>query len=343
MSYNTILLMIGAAVIAHCFFLILVLIRLSQKLANRLLSGLLFFLAVRIGVCIGGLVYEDFQLVGTYIGGLCVAMIGPLFYFYQHSLWNPSFRFMPKDAYHLAPAAMILAVVPFLNVKILFAIFAFTLLSMVVYVVLGFRKLNATAGTNRLDDVRWKWAWYFSLGIAAILVLFLGQLLFFRPYIYNAIVTGSALVCYLLSWWAVKHVRLFMREPLRKNGQQAQVLDLGKRIEEVLKNEEMFTNPLMNVSLLANHLKVPAYLVSQAVNDYFKRGFPEILNTLRIRKAEQLLLDSKKSHYTIEAIAYESGFSTLSAFYSMFKKVTLKTPAQYRKYKSGFGDSQSVL
>lgn len=331
MSFDMLPLMIGSAAIAHCCFLILALVRLNKKLANRLLASVLLFLAIRIGSCIAGLIYEDFELIGTYLGALSVAMTGPLFYFYQLSLWDQSFRLHPKSYYHLIPAVLVLFAMPIQNMYIIFGLYLFTLLAMVIYVILGFRKSNSAGSSNRLDDIRWKWTIYFNSGITVILVLFLGQLVFFDPFVYEGIVIGSALVLYFLSLWAVKHVKLFMYDPRKKNGQQ-QIKELGKRIEEILSKEEIFTNPLMNVSRLAKHLRVPAYLVSLAVNDYFERSFPEMLNAIRIQRAELLLIDPKKSHYTIEAIAYESGFSTLSAFYSAFKRANRKTPVEYRKH-----------
>lgn len=340
MQYNVIILMVGAAVVGHCLFLFLVLMRLSRKLANRLLALLLLFLAIRIGACIAGLLYNDFEFTGSYFGAVSVAMIGPLFYFYQRSLWDPSFVLTTKDYFHLIPAVGILIAMPVASIKITAIMYVSSLLSMVVYLIAGFLKWRALGKSNKSDDVRWKWALYFNSGIALIATIFIGQLFFLNPLAYRTIVVVSALVCYFLSLWAVKHVKLFMREPQKKNAKQ-QVQVLGGRIEKVLKQEEMFTNPLLTVSVLAKHLNTPAYLVSLAINEYFEKSFPEMLNEQRINKAKEMLVDFKKKDYTIEAIAYESGFSTLSTFYAVFKKATFKTPSQFRKHNSNESKSES--
>lgn len=332
-----VLLLIGALAIGHCIFLCFLLLRLSRKLANQLLSFLLLFLSIRIGACIAGLLYTDFQFMGAFIGGVAMAVIGPLFYFYQLSLWNPSFKLKPRDYFHFAPPALALGSILVITEQTIFFQFFISMFLMVVYVISGFLQLRAGGSSKRADDIRWKWSLYFNSGIAAITVLFIGQLFFFQPYVYMAVVVTSAMASYGLSLWAVRHVRLFMREPSKRNRKKLKIMALGRRIEEVIKQEKLYTDPLITVSRLARQLNEPAYLVSLAVNEYFKKSFPEILNELRIKKAQKLLVDYNKRQHTIEAIAYESGFSTLSAFYTVFKKFTFKTPSEYRKLKASEG------
>lgn len=53
----------------------------------------------------------------------------------------------------------------------------------------------------------------------------------------------------------------------------------------------------------------------------------EYRNHLRIEQAKKYLMDTK---WSIDVIAEQVGFSTLSAFYTVFKRKTGITPAQYR-------------
>ncbi|MEX0288831.1 MAG: helix-turn-helix domain-containing protein [Flavobacteriaceae bacterium] len=332
MPFYDVLLVIGAVVVSHCFFLVFVLMRLSRKLSNWLLTLLLLFLAIRVAACIGGLLYPDFEFTGSYLTGLSMALIGPLFYYYQISLWNPSLKLKSRDYIHLVPAGIILGLAPLLNPKVLAVVYSAGALIMVIYIGACIINMYRTSAAKRTDEVRWKWTLYLNWGLGMVILLFVGQLFLFREYVYAASVLATALVSYFLSIWAVKHIKLFLQEPRLKNGQKEKVTALGKQIERVLKEEAIFTDPLLTVSRLAKQLSVPPYLVSLAINDYFEKSFPEILSEFRIKKAEQLLTDYEKKHYTVEAIAYESGFNTLSAFYSAFKKITQKTPLQYRKH-----------
>lgn len=63
----------------------------------------------------------------------------------------------------------------------------------------------------------------------------------------------------------------------------------------------------------------------------------EYLNTLRIRKATQLIADTDS---TILHIALLSGFGSLSTFYEVFKRQVRLTPIEYRKQANSRGDKE---
>lgn len=340
MSLYEVLLIVSVLAISHSLFLVFALMRLSQKLSNRLLAFLLLLLSVRIGACLAELQYEGIQFFGTYLGGVAMALIGPLFYFYQLSFWKPSFKLRSRDYYHLIPSVIAFSALPLAREEIIIFMFLFGLIVMLIYVLAGLIAFHRYSNSEQVNSVKRKWGIYFNSGISAVTVLFIGQLFIFEDYAYLSIVVASAIVSYVLSIWAVKHVKIFLNDPVRKDNQQQQIKELGKKIEEMLKMETIFTDPLITISSFAKLLKKPPYLVSQAINAYFKKSFPEIINELRIKKAEQLLIDQSKQHYSIEAVAYESGFNSLSAFYSVFKKTTQKTPSQYRNHylKQGFSE-----
>lgn len=95
-------------------------------------------------------------------------------------------------------------------------------------------------------------------------------------------------------------------------------------IDSHLRRSEAFRDPGLTLAGLAKELGLPAYLVSQAINQQVGR-FSEYVNELRI----QAFLNNYKPKKNVEAIAHQVGFKSRSAFYRAFKAATGKTPSQY--------------
>jgi len=78
------------------------------------------------------------------------------------------------------------------------------------------------------------------------------------------------------------------------------------------------------VGLAPNHL-------SQIINDTWKMGFQEFLNSYRVKAAEALLRDPATSRRSILEIAHEAGFNSKSAFNAAFQRHRGITPTEFRK------------
>ena len=109
------------------------------------------------------------------------------------------------------------------------------------------------------------------------------------------------------------------------------ITELGLKLEQLLITHKPYQNPDCRLAHLAQQLNEPDYLVSQALNKHFGKSFFELMNELRINDALQLLKGETAKKYTIEAICFEVGFNSRTAFYRAFKKHTGKTPSEYLK------------
>ena len=104
---------------------------------------------------------------------------------------------------------------------------------------------------------------------------------------------------------------------------------LMKRIEELVVGKKMFLEPELTLQQIAMTLNEKERNISQAINTIQQRNLNDYINSLRIEYACRLLLENKEK--PIFEVMYESGFSTKGAFNLAFKKVTGKTPTQYRE------------
>ena len=145
---------------------------------------------------------------------------------------------------------------------------------------------------------------------------------------------AAALMLYLLFYHGVQQQLLFQKsKPVKQsNGAQS---DLSKQMVRLMEEEALFKESDLTTAKMAGLLQVKPYLVSAALNNSLQQSFPEFVNRYRIKEAERMLATPAFDHYSIEAIAFESGFNTPSAFYTSFKKATGCTPAEYRGKAQG--------
>lgn len=104
-----------------------------------------------------------------------------------------------------------------------------------------------------------------------------------------------------------------------------------KEIKEKIQEQELFTNPKLNLRALSEALGVKEKELSRLINGCGKVSFYQFINTYRIGKFKQLLESSNAHHFTLLGLATESGFSSKSTFYTAFKKLEGITPKQYEK------------
>ncbi len=102
------------------------------------------------------------------------------------------------------------------------------------------------------------------------------------------------------------------------------------RILEIMKTEEPFLDPDLTLPALAGRAGLPAYQLSQVLNEQLGRNFYEFVNGFRIEKAKTLLGDPAAAAKLL-AVAYDSGFRSKSTFNRVFKEMTGSTPSAFRK------------
>lgn len=327
----TSILVISSIAVSHALFWAVVLIGMNQRLSNRLLAALLIMISLRVGKSVIGMLIPGHMYLFSSVGVVSMSAIGPLLLIFTKTLFDSSYKLTAKDWVQLAPTAVLFVTSFIVEWDILNITYRIFTASVIVYIGITSGFLWSNRETFRADDMKWKWIMYIIAGIGLLSITFVCQLLFYQPLVYQLIVISAALVFYSLSWYAIPRSRLFIAEPQKKLSDTQLYDELGSRIEELLSKEEFYVNTDLTVSTLASRLKVPAYMASRAINQYFNKSFSELIVEYRIRKAEQLLVADSQKSLTIEAIAFESGFNTLSAFYKAFKKINNVTPSQYRE------------
>lgn len=150
--------------------------------------------------------------------------------------------------------------------------------------------------------------------------------------------TATAIAC-VLSLLAFRQSRLFAADEPPTAGDKYSsssltpegAAALHKALLETMENEKPYLNESLNLADLAARLRVPRAHLSQVVNTHVASNFADFLSRYRVDEAERLLADPAWSHLTVEAIGYEVGFRSRSAFHSAYKRLRGETPASARK------------
>lgn len=325
--FETILFFSFAFLAGHALFITLVLILRMPKNNNLFLGILLMLILVRVGKSVLSLAFPERAFLVSIIGLAAMASLGPILWVYVRGLFQLSNTKRRTIIFNLLPTGIIIFIWSWKWLNLAYFVFTIQLL---VYIIASAYFLIKNKEVLKVDNIRLKWAAIILVGVSAIWISFFLQLFAYDRAFYLVIVIASILLYYGLSLWAFSQQKLFIGLKQKKEVETEDYGLIRAQIEQLMK-EEIYIDASLNLSLLAKRLNKQPYLVSRVINDQFNKTFPELLLWYRIKKAEELLLSSLNKTYTVEGIAYESGFSTLSAFYTAFKKETGMTPTQFRK------------
>lgn len=103
---------------------------------------------------------------------------------------------------------------------------------------------------------------------------------------------------------------------------------INKKLIEFLINKKPYLEADLSLQKLAKLIGTKSHYLSQVINQNHHCSFHEFINKYRIEEAKRLLT---KTVLKIEAVAYDSGFNSISTFNASFKKETNTTPSKHRK------------
>jgi YesN/AraC family two-component response regulator len=98
-----------------------------------------------------------------------------------------------------------------------------------------------------------------------------------------------------------------------------------------LKTKKYFSDNLASLSDLAKKIGESPHHVSQVINEKLNISFFELLASYRVEEAKRILSDDKKDKLTVEEVSELVGYNSKTAFNNAFKKLTGKTPSEFRK------------
>jgi AraC-like DNA-binding protein len=336
MKIETLLACLSALALGHCLFLSFYCWQQSHHFPPlRWLSLLLTGLAIRLLKSVILVLFPDSPYLIPAVGLVGTSLIGVFLWFYVRALLakENEITMSRGDWVHFMPSLLIIiAQLIDTHEPMVFALYCLANLHLGLYLAWSWWRIRKQGQYDQ------QWVRYLFAGLVLIWLVFCAHLFVHEMNAYLLTTATATVVLYGISIWGIKRQGALLKhfegkknKHPEKNENQALLHEIAETVERVFSQEKTFTDSNLTVQKLALSLHVPPYLLSKAVNFHFQKTFPELLNQYRIGEATQLLGSLKHRHLSIESIAYDSGFNTLSAFYAAFKKTHQITPAEYQK------------
>ncbi len=106
--------------------------------------------------------------------------------------------------------------------------------------------------------------------------------------------------------------------------------EIQNKLELLMDEKKVYRDSLISLARIAKQTGEPAYIVSQVINERMEASFFEWVAKYRVEEAKKLLTDKSRNLLTIEQVAEEVGYNSKSAFNKVFKKITGRTPSEYK-------------
>ena len=111
-------------------------------------------------------------------------------------------------------------------------------------------------------------------------------------------------------------------------------------LEQAFIENGIHREPGLTVNRVAQYIQHPPYLVSIAINRIHKKKFNSFINEYRVVDMIEHFKQETYNKYTIEGLAKNVGFTSLSSFYETFRRKMNCTPMEYFR---AYCDSDSVV
>lgn len=103
--------------------------------------------------------------------------------------------------------------------------------------------------------------------------------------------------------------------------------ELYQKVIDHLKKNELYLQPELKLETLAHELGTNISTLSKCINEASGDNFNQLINRLRVRHSEVLLL---KNEHSVSEIAEMVGFANRTSFYRSFKLKTGLSPKEYK-------------
>jgi AraC-like DNA-binding protein len=107
--------------------------------------------------------------------------------------------------------------------------------------------------------------------------------------------------------------------------------EMVAKLEDLMSRVKLYQDPDLHLDGLADSMGISSRSLSALINGYYGQNFYNFVNDYRVRDVQRQLQDPGLESKAIQSVFEDAGFNSKSTFNTYFRKVTGKTPSEYRK------------
>ncbi len=204
---------------------------------------------------------------------------------------------------------------------------------------------------SNIDKKKLDWLKYLIIStmvvwIVVAIVILTGLIIGSHHILLNAtIYFFISILIYAIGYGALNHAEVLNQTELEIDAMQDQIKDkyeksnlrdedierLKNDLLEVMQTKKLYLRSELTLTDLAKELGITNHNLSEVLSKSFNKNFYDLINSYRVEEFKELVKNPDYAHYSLLAVAFESGFSSKSSFNTIFKKLTDSTPSEYRK------------
>ena len=236
------------------------------------------------------------------------------------------------------------------------AVLIFNIGQLITYCLLSLQlinrhKLAVATFASSPGFVDLSWLKYFLCGVSFLVLVWLTTLIF--PVLMAYVTIFYFVGVFYMAYYALNQREIFpfseadktaiaevideartsqivQGEPRKSLLPPHELQDAKERLLASMEQERLYLDNDITLPKLAEQTQLSIHKLSYLLNNDFGQNFYQFVNGYWIEEAKRLLLDPKKSHLSIEGIAYEAGFNSKSVFNTTFKKTTGFSPTDFK-------------
>lgn len=334
---DVLLLVLCSLGIAQGLFLCVYLITLKKgnRLAHRFLVLVILGLTIRIGKSILN-VYLNLDSWQRNLGIAGILIVGPSIWLYGKILFY-KLKKLPISLYlHFLPYLLFVifsGYIPNQGDTLSLLVYSAVFGHLLVYLVLSIFVLIKNKQGTQQKIFQWYRNLIFCIGL--IWIFYVGNVVGLIPFYIGGALFFTVLV-YMLSYFFLHNQTFSLEKYQGSSIDNTSSKSLMKSVTSLFENSEIYLNPKLTLSEVAQSLDTSPRILSQVVNENKAMNFSEFVNYYRIEKAKELLISPVGKNEKIVSIAYDSGFGNITSFNLAFKSLTGLTPSKYRVLHSSF-------